>query len=360
MIANKAFYRHRVLLAGLCIFFCTIQSCIEPSATSPNKHTNRAFYYWKSEFLLTPSQTNALKQADIKKLYVKMFDVDWSEQYQRAVPVAPVKFTDTPPDFANIVPVVYITNKVFVNLPDTLAPTLADSICRKVFTLLPDVLCAPVSEIQFDCDWTATTKNRFFAFLQAAKNLPYMPSVISVTLRLHQLKHQTQTGIPPANRAMLMFYNMGNFKDPHTHNSILDLNTATPYLKYLKNYPLPTDVALPMFSWGVVFRNGKFTNLINNLTTQQAKINPQILQPIGKNYYKARQTTQLNGSSIGINDVVRIEEITAKQAKQAAQYLQPLLPTPSDTLNIALFHLHPQFFSRFTTTQIGKIFNALQ
>lgn len=349
-----------VLSAFSCLYFIA-QICLfcHCHAVKSDRHipNNRCFYYWKSEFALTPNQIESLNQNGITRLYVKFFDVDWEEKLQRPVPVAPVTFTTLPPEQIKMVPVVYLTNNTLVQISEDEIQFLADSIFQKILALMPVKSNVP-PEIQIDCDWTGSTKDKYFQLLTALKQkLTPKQTLLSSTLRLHQVKFSHQTGIPPVDRVTLMFYNMGDFKHPDTENSILDLQTAQKYLGKLSEYPLPVDVALPLFSWGVVFRNGRYSNLIANLNSADADTMKQILEARGKNHYLALKSTMINGSSVGKGDMIRIEEAGADQCKKAAQMLSSYLPE-MDTMQVILFHLDQHIFEQNPNSQISDIYDS--
>jgi hypothetical protein len=77
---------------------------------------------------------------------------------------------------------------------------------------------------------------------------------LTATIRLHQYAQPGKTGVPPADRGMLMPYNVGKIAEPGDVNSIFDEATAEPYFRGTKHYPLPLDIGLPAFAWGVQFR----------------------------------------------------------------------------------------------------------
>ena len=79
--------------------------------------------------------------------------------------------------------------------------------------------------------------------------------MLSATIRLHQVKYYKQAGIPPVDRGMLMFYNMGKLNALTAENSIYNSNDAAGYIETVDDYPLKLDLALPAFSWAVHFRN---------------------------------------------------------------------------------------------------------
>ena len=90
-----------IVIAILVLKFCEFQEPI------------RAAYFWKTTFNISESESKAIQQLKIKKLYVKFFDVDIHPQYNFAVPIGVLKIKSKVPENVEIVPVVYIRNGVF-------------------------------------------------------------------------------------------------------------------------------------------------------------------------------------------------------------------------------------------------------
>ena len=100
-----------------------------------------------------------------------------------------------------------------------------------------------IKEIQIDCDWTDSTRNRFFRFTRTLGKLAHAEhSLISATIRLHQIKYFERTGIPPVDRGVLMFYNMGKLAAASERSSIFNTEDAEKYTSRLSQYPLPMDL----------------------------------------------------------------------------------------------------------------------
>ena len=68
-----------------------------------------------------------------------------------------------------------------------------------------------------------------------------------------------------------MFYNMGEVADWNCENSILNQTDARAYLPNFRDYPLDLDLVLPIFSWGVLYRQGRMIRLINNLRPEDLR-----------------------------------------------------------------------------------------
>ena len=91
-----------------------------------------------------------------------------------------------------------------------------------------------------------------------------------------------------------MYYNMGNIEHQH-NNSIFNENDAEKYAPYIKQYPLPLDAVLPLFSWVKVFRNHKMHQLLNQISFQEL-ISSNLFQHINEYIYKIK--------SINLNELV--------------------------------------------------------
>ena len=124
---------------------------------------------------------------------------------------------------------------------------LAGKICKLLASIYQNNLNKPY-EIQFDCDWTETTKEKYFHLLKLARarlnQFGFSTAKISATIRLYQCKYLFKTGVPPVDKGMLMCYNMGNLKNPGTKNFILESYELRKYISSLNTYPLQLDVAV--------------------------------------------------------------------------------------------------------------------
>ena len=192
------------------------------------------------------------------RLYVKYFDLDWDEQRGQAIPLASVQWEYSPAADLEIVPVIFITTRVLEQLSDRAIPAVAKKMAAHIKKLHPQL--SQITQIQVDCDWTPSTKERFFSLVRSLRKA-FPPSVIwSATIRLHQIRDYRQTKVPPVDRGMLMFYNMGSLRTWEETNAILNLEAARTYMTgAVAAYPLPLDVALPLYHWGAIFRRGALT-----------------------------------------------------------------------------------------------------
>lgn len=258
------------------------------------EHTRKplSFYYWKTTFSLNAFEKKILQEQQVKKLYIRYFDVDDTG------PIAPIQLHDAINQF-EVVPVIYIKNKTFEKSDSTLA--------RKIFILASRI--HQTSEIQFDCDWTLSTRDNYFEFLRQYKRLSNQ--TVTATIRLHQVKYKQRTGVPPVDRGILMYYNMGEI-NPGTSNSIYEKNIAGRYNQFIKSYPLELDIALPIFSWGYIVREGKVVRLLNKMNVDHFKNDANFIAA-GKNRFRVQHACFKAGYYFQLHDMVKLEHVPEKE-----------------------------------------------
>ena len=202
-----------------------LMGCLSCQKGDPQHKIN--FYHWKSSYQVDEEVRSYTKELGCEKVYLHYFDV-----VEREGIVYPVNFikpiTQNPlhQDSVRFIPVIFIANEVFDGTIENRIQDLAESITSLINDIsyhvggpcycregdkenswspcaeLPDPEDDPQSpfyrEIQFDCDWTQTTKENYFSFLTRMKN--YLPGVkISSTIRLHQIKDRETMGVPPVD-----------------------------------------------------------------------------------------------------------------------------------------------------------------
>ncbi|HQF27996.1 MAG TPA: hypothetical protein PLD36_05215 [Bacteroidia bacterium] len=321
-----------------------------------NRNTNHCFYYWKSDLNIASSDSVLLNELDVHTLYVRYFDVRWIENQQSAFPVAKLSATTKLASNIEVIPVVYIENKVIKNLDSN----GIDSLSAKMSTLLHSIntaLSKKPKQVQIDCDWTESTRTKYFELLTHLKS-DYKDNIVwSATIRLHQVKYKRTTGVPPVDRGMLMFYNMGVLSPQSTSNSIYDYQNAANYIEYAKGYPLPFDVALPVFSWSILSRNGKGMTLLNEITAKNFKGNSSFVEK-SEDRFICRKEYLLHGTFILPGDEIKVEEITPELSLKAAKQVADKLN--SDTFNIVLYHLDHSITQRYEKADFQNIFSCFK
>jgi hypothetical protein len=261
-----------------------------------------SFYCWKSVFNLSAFENNILKKNNCKTLYIKFADMDINEVTRQIKPIAKIKFELKPNQ--NIVPVIFLKNRLFQNIDSAQIKHLAENINALIKNISTENKLS-IKHIQFDCDWTVSTKTNYFIFLRTYKI--YCEN-ISATIRLHQVKYPQLTGIPPVKKGLLMYYNMNQINAGKL-NSIYDRPTALRYVYAIANYPLQLDLALPIFSWCILIRDKKVIEILNKTQADDFKNNTNFL-PVSENKIKVNSSCFYNGYYFVKGDLIKYENVS--------------------------------------------------
>lgn len=215
----------------------------------------RSVYYWSTTMDMDSTKTAFLKRHGISRMYVRFFDVVRSAD-GGSVPNATIRFASPMPAGVDVVPVVFV-------MPECMKgdrAALAHKIVERVRQMCATNDVEGVKEMQVDCDWTVTTRRLYYDFMRIMLDECHRHGLrLSSTIRLHQLAQAP----PPADRGVLMVYNTGDVTDIKCRKPILDMHDAAPYLGFLHDYKLPLSAAYPVFSWRVLWRNGKFVGIVH-------------------------------------------------------------------------------------------------
>ncbi len=308
-----------------------------------------SFYYWRSVFRLSVKEKQELKSLKTNRIYLKYFDVKWDETNQKVVPAAKLIFEDSLAYSVEIVPVVFITNEALKKTKLSDIRPLSQHIANLIDQINKNNKY-PLTEIQIDCDWSDSTRDRYFLLLKLLKD-KYLQTKLTCTIRLHQVKYSEQTGIPPVDGGVLMFYNMGKLGD-RSQNSIYDYETAQRYVRSVRDYPLELNIALPIFSWAIHYHNQKIKHLISkpNLAVYNDTMTFEKTSP---NTYKVKKGQYIGGYYLRENDEIKLEIISSKLCQQAAKQVAKHLKTSPE--HIIFYDLDQQNLSRFDYEQINQI-----
>lgn len=303
------------ILGLFAVFALCLAAC-----TTPPQPLSPGFFYWKTSLELSAAERSLLDSLHCKKLYVKVLDIGRNPASGEIEPYARTEMRDSiVATVLEIVPCIFITNEVFQNLSEEKTAWLAKQILQN----LP--FPAQPRELLFDCDWTPSTRAAFFLFLKKIRaDLP-AKTRLSATIRLHQYKFPKQTGVPPADRGMLMFYNTGDVDTPNARNSIFHPDDAHKYLNGApRHYALPLDLALPVFSWGLVYREGELWKIVpgplslDTLRHCGKYTEHTSHNPTASGLWEVREGTFLGGHYLRPGDELRVSEVSPELLGQAA------------------------------------------
>lgn len=338
----------QIRLLQLAVLFICLSGCID-------RHTNTpAFYVWKSKLSAEDADTAYLNTLGVQKIYARMFDVD--NKGNGAFPTADYSPSSGNPDFQQeVVPVIFITNQTILQCPaadiEKLARNCADridTVYRSHFNKLPN-------EYQFDCDWTVKTKENYFNFLKHIRKLR-KGALVSCTIRLHQIKFKDKTGIPPVDKGTLMYYASSEPTDFENKNTILNNKDAASYIKDVGSYPLHLDIALPLYSWGIVRNPFGQIKLINGIRQATIGAHPEYYKQTKEGVYNILQSHYLGGVWVNKDYELKVEEVSPETLLEAAQLLQRKLR--KENREIIFYHLDKEILKQYSTQQLTNIINA--
>jgi|GEM_PF-110049 len=376
-----------ILAAGILVF--KISAC-----QAPPQPVEPAFFHWQNHLALTPSETALLDSLHCRTLYVKFLDIA-KDPDGTIRPYSLLAVGDTAGITGRtIIPCIFITNNVFQHISEEKLHWLAQKTATAIANItkqFPQSTNQPVNqstnqpvnqstnqpinqstnqpvnqstnqpinqstnqsanqstEIQFDCDWTEGTRAAFFSFLKKVRPLLPPGTRLSATIRLHQYKFPDRTGVPPVDRGLLMLYNTGDIHDPEEPNSIFQPAAAEKYLLGAPPaYPLPLDVALPAFSWALIYRDGELWKIVPNVESNVALTtrNLPTYQPETPN------------STLLPDDFVRYETVDTTLLRQAAA-LAAGIRLARDA-RVAFFHLDTTTVRRYPAEYLRSLCTML-
>lgn len=310
------------------LFLLILFSC---GKKEPHPYT---FYYWKTNLALKPTENEALKKATTPYIYTRFFDVD--KVGKKFQPVATVTKNKSFQTDKEIVPVVFIMNRAFLNIKPEEITFLAESVSNLIEKKTSEFHFKPSNEIQIDCDWTAGTKDDYFKFLNELKKIS--KKEITSTLRLHQVKDKDKMGIPPVSKVYLMCYSTSSPLENSDKNSILDVTLLKNYLAKLEDYPIKNiDVALPIYSWGIVTNHLGKRKLINALSVKDLD-NPDF-KKISNNEAEVLKDGFYFGNYLNKGFKIKIEEISDETLDDVTDFIDKKLKS----YNIVYYQLDRKF-----------------
>ncbi|MGX7668631.1 hypothetical protein [Flavobacterium pedocola] len=336
------------LLASLLFLSCSKSDKVE--------QVERAFYYWKSDGNLSDNLKLKLVQNQVKKVYVKYFEVDYSEAMGN-FPYDKNQISEYQAsgfEEVKIVPCVYIKNEIFQYNKEKDLDKLADNIVFLVdkYNRNAEKYLKFENEIQIDCDWTKSTKEKYFYLLEKIKELS--KKNISCTLRLYPYKYPDQMGIPPVDKVTLMCYNLIKPLSNQGKNSILDLDELKSYLNERRDYPKHLDVALPVFGWTQLYQNNHFSGLLN-MSSNELKSFTKLQKPL---WYEVTRDTVINYDNyIRVGDQIKCEEVSAKTLEEAIGIIKKNVALDK-TATISLFHLEENAFKNYSDEEISRFYDS--
>lgn len=319
-------------------------------------NVERAFYYWKSNAYFDETSVKEINKLKVKKIYFKFFEVDYNDvrgnfPYEKN---SPSEYTLRGLDSVQIVPTIFVKNEIFQYNTEKSLDILADNMVFLIdkYHKNSEKAYFEYSEIQIDCDWTKSTKDKYFYLLKKIKELS--GKQISCTLRLYPYKYPDIMGVPPVDKAMLMCYNLIKPLSNKDKNSILDLSELKSYLDKKRSYPVHLDVALPVFYWTQWYQNNRFSGLLNLNSADIAGFTKAV-KPMW--YEVTKDSTYQYETFFKKGDQIKCEEVDVKTINEAISIIKKNVELDSNT-TISLFHLDASTFKKYNHEEISSFYSS--
>ncbi len=357
-----------------------------------------SFCYWKTTFSIDSTDASNLNKFGANHLYLRLFDVDWDVVTKSPTPVAQCQYSYRYSCTSNLTPTIFITNSVFENIKEDEMEEFADKFTKKATDLreriFDELLSSQIEndsnyqkistnyedwekireyrdsvmevikpkyynqnkEILIDCDWTPSTKTKYFKFLEIIKT-KMVDIEITSTLRLWQYRDYKLAGVPPVKKCLLMCYNLTDPRKYETENSIATTEEFKKYINH-SDYPLKLDIALPIHSWAIYFRNNKYKGIINSIPVSEITGNKQLFEKKSDQKYMFLKDTVINETYYRFGDEFRIEQVDFKTLVEFAQIIKQYIKIDK-TSKVTFFSWDAQFYNRFTKDEYKQILNAI-
>ncbi|WP_293937934.1 hypothetical protein [Sphingobacterium sp. UBA5996] len=315
------------------------------------------FYFWKTVFQLDTVENRALEEIKAQSIYVRIMDIDFDPSGVQAVPISPITFTQPVPKEQQVIPVVFVNQRIFTEMDSLQIRVLANKIVPFIVAKIKQAGKENFKELQLDCDWTKTSRDKFFYLLTYLQQLPALKDIlVSSTLRLHQVKNIVTSGVPPVRKVMLMCYNMGNLRQFGPQNSIINQKDLKTYLSgTLHNYPIEMDIALPIFQWFVVFRNNNnYIGISKHISEEEIKDASLFTHNPNTNLYIL--TKDLPKANLKKDDIIRFESVNQEDLLQTAKFLKGELKGKEH--RIIFYHLDQATLANHSNAELQKIIAA--
>jgi hypothetical protein len=383
-------YRNLKIVFAI-LFLLFVFSCTQ------KKETQRSFCYWQTSLNLSEQDDSLMNKMGVSHLYLRFFDVDWNSFEKEALPIGTIS-TWWNGEISNqdITPSIFITNTVMHNCNKQQLDELAQRIKSRIDTIKvvlsqkyvnqsivkyekyyyddkhnkdsiqkimdsvklisAKIFDSKFKEILIDCDWTAETKENYFYFLNQFKNLYADKYKLSATVRLWQFKYREKAGTPPTDRALLMCYNTQSPTTYNTENSIGSLQQIEQYFND-KEYPIVTDIALPIFSWGVLFKNKKFEGIITDITIDECMQDTVTYKQIKKNVFIYKKDMVVGDKYIRNGDELRIEQIEGAELEKIITSINKNVKLQSNS-RITFFSWNSKYIKNYGVENIKKYYSS--
>jgi hypothetical protein len=369
------------------IIFILLFAVLNGASCEKEHEVVRSFCYWKTDLNFEKEDDSLIKELDVKHLYVRFFDVDWNPYAKEPLPVATIANVNLNESNPEITPSIFITNEVVLQSNKKQLDSLASRIAQRVNQIgvkmnetKADVIANAIvypkdyykqkdykrinydsvkalelaklkvnfKEILIDCDWTEKSQKNYFYLLQQIKK-GFPTAKIAATIRLWQYKFASKAGIPPVDKGLLMCYNLTKPDDFKTKNSIGTSDELAQYITH-SEYKLKLDIALPLYSWAVVFRGNQFKGILsdyNQLLKDSIK-----LKKSSESKYVLEDDVLVGQTYLRNGDEIRIEKISEEELDKMISIVKDKIKIDNQT-KVTFFSFDKKYINDYGTQNIS-------
>ena len=138
-----------------------------------------------------------------------------------------------------------------------------------------------------------------------------------------------------------MCYSTSSPLENSDRNSILDVAILKDYLKNIEKYPIAIDVALPIYSWGIVTNHLGKHKLINALSKQDLE-NPNF-KKISETEIEITKDGFYFGNYLNKGFTIKVEEISQAQLNEVKKFLGKKITD----FRFVYYHLDAKFVEHY-------------
>lgn len=350
----------------------------------------RSVFLWKTNEGLKESDQKTLESLEITHTYIRFGDIEWNPVFQRSEPIEGADSWDFDAMSYYSTAVIFITNEVLQNLEFPEVKDLAIKVAAfynekqddfssrygRIYAYenieyenysdvnwdavkiksdsLKDDWNLRNNQLLIDCDWSVSTKDKYFSLLKELKII-LQKTEIQSTIRLWQYRDYKLAGIPPVKRGLLMCYSTGDPKDINTENAIVDYASIQEYITHSR-YPMKLDIALPVYSWGTLFRNSEFAGIISPLSINYLEENPALFEKKDSVNFIIQTDTVLGNTYYRFGDELHYQGVNAEELINIAKWVKKMVK-PDKAAIISFFSYDPLYFNQIGHENIRKVFH---
>lgn len=360
-------------------------------ATCEKEHdVVRSFCYWKTSLYFQKEEDSLIRDLKVQHMYIRFFDIDWNPYAKEPLPVATINDFSLNESNPEITPSIFITNEVVIQSDKKQLDSLAVRIAKRIEQIgvrlneaKADKLASAIvypkgyykqenfkrlnydsiksielaklkvdfKEILIDCDWTEKSKDNYFYLLKQIK-IGFSTSKIASTIRLWQYKYAEKAGTPPVDKGLLMCYNLTKPDDFNTKNSIGTSEELAQYITHDK-YKLKLDIALPLYSWAVVFRGNQFKGILSDY--DQLRNDSLKLKKVSDNKYILQDDVLIGQTYLRNGDEIRIEKISEAEIEKMISIITSKIKIDNQT-KVTFFSFDKKYINDYGTQNISNYY----